>query len=261
MLADQIAKKLQSKFVARVKSSGTATDWSVVENNISISAAAVYGAIVFKPWQPEALLREAYSKSYARAGVTKSLDETSFTMPNPAAEAWLLKYSSQEVTMVTESERKCVQAILAQGLNSKQTNKRIAQDLKQTLGLNEPQAKAWLKYCDNLRAQGMPKHKVDKLGDAYRNRLLRRRAETVALTESHTATNRAFSDSVKEQYRTGLLDDSFELVWMAARVRLCDKCGTMDGKTAPIGTMDFGGHGIPPLHPRCRCVVVVRKKR
>jgi len=37
--------------------------------------------------------------------------------------------------------------------------------------------------------------------------------------------------------------------------RTCPRCAKLDGKLRPWG-IDFAGHAEPPLHARCRCVVV-----
>ena len=37
--------------------------------------------------------------------------------------------------------------------------------------------------------------------------------------------------------------------------RTCPRCAKLDGKIRPWG-VDFAGHAEPPLHTRCRCVIV-----
>jgi hypothetical protein len=48
----------------------------------------------------------------------------------------------------------------------------------------------------------------------------------------------------------------YKMRWdSAADRRVCPQCSELDGEIAPIGGT-FKGFGPPPLHPRCRCIVV-----
>lgn len=209
------------------------------------------------------------SKSYLQKAAIKKayidvdVDAESFRMPNPQAERWLLNFSSTEIQRITEAEMKMVREALAWGQKNLKTHKETAKEIQKTIGLTDKQYGAWTKYRNKLIESGMKLLQVDKATARYYNRMLKYRAETIALTESHTATNRAWHDSVLDAVRQGAISsEEYEMYWLVAPdERLCDQCAAMAGATSPPHVQDFNGRGIPPLHPRCRCTTVVRRKR
>lgn len=79
----------------------------------------------------------------------------------------------------------------------------------------------------------------------------RTRAEMIASTE----TTRAFAEANKIAYQeTGVVD---KVEWRTSEdERVCPICGPLADKRDSIDDPQFGGVGIPPAHPRCRCWIV-----
>jgi hypothetical protein len=184
-------------------------------------------------------------------------------MPNPEAEAWLYQYSAAEIVEITLQERKAISYILGEGQRTGQTYKQTAKMLRTTLSLTDNQAKAVDNYYRKLRADGKTETQAMKLAEKYSNKLLRYRSETIALTESFTATNTAWSNSIRESVRNGTYDPrEYELYWLTAPdERRCEICGGLAGSTADLNAQQFDGYGRPPIHPRCRCQMIVQRKR
>lgn len=271
-IGDKHAVKIRRSYLDRVRDTKSATDWSEVENSISQGAIAVYYSIQWAKWQPAKQVFPAYNEMYKRGNlylqkyavkkeaVSFVVDENSFTMPNPEAETWLLEYAGTEITMLSSQDLKMVRAVLAEGQAQKWTYKQTAKVLARVVGLNEPQYKAWQKYTDNLKVSDSRR---EQLSQRYYDRLLKYRAETIGLTESHTATNRAWRDSVDRYVREGVLNDAeFQYYWLtAADERMCDICGGMSGETTPLTSRSFSTGEFPPIHPRCRCTAIVERKK
>lgn len=274
-IADKNAVSLKRAFIDRVRKTDSATDWNEVEKAIPLGAMAVYNTIHWGKWAPGERLAKTYNEVYNRAKpflqkyavkkelISINITEESFSMPNPEAEAWLYQYAGKEIVEITLQERKAIQAILGLGQAELKTYKDTAKMLRTTLGLTENQARAVSNYYNKLRSQGRTEAQATKLAQQYHNKLLRYRSETIALTESFTASSEAWSNSLREASRDGTLDPAvYELYWLtAADERRCPICGNLAGATTTASSQNFDGYGKPPIHPRCRCQMIVRRKK
>jgi SPP1 gp7 family putative phage head morphogenesis protein len=234
-----------------------------VAKNVPYGYQAVYNAIQWSPWNPTPYLKAAYQDMEKQGLITKeagTLDYSSFQMPNPEAERWLLQYSASEITSITLKDKEMIQSILSEGQRLLRTNQETAKVLRNVIGLTEGQAKAVTNYERSLRESGIKDAQVEKLRERYYNKLLRYRAETIALTESHTATNQANVDYMREAQRRGALE-GYHLRWLTTPDdRRCEQCMAMNGETGSIESGKAGGER-PPLHPRCRCVLITEKDK
>lgn len=76
------------------------------------------------------------------------------------------------------------------------------------------------------------------------------RSKTIARTEVMRATSFATEESYK---KSGVVKG---MEWLAYLDGATDEdCADLDGKVAPLGG-NFGGAGLPPLHPNCRCTLI-----
>ena len=274
-IGDKNAVKIKRAFLDRAKLTDIRTNWPLVENAIPQGSNAVYNSINWAKWLPGEQVKPAYNEMYNRSKVylqkyaVKKEDvgiqiaPDSFTMANPAAEAWLLEWSASEIREISYQDMETIRAILANGQKLQQTYKQTAKMIRSVIGLNSRQATAVMNYRKTLEDSGKSTEKVDTMAKRYTEKLLRYRSETIALTESHTATNQAWSDSVKEAVRKGDISvTEYEMYWLVAGdERLCDACMALSGATSSLDIQDFNGMGKPPLHPRCRCTTVVQRKR
>jgi SPP1 gp7 family putative phage head morphogenesis protein len=260
---DKHAIKIKRAYLDRIKKSVSATNWDWVAKNVPYGYQAVYNAIQWSPWNPTPYLKATYQDMEAKLVVKKeagTLDYSSFQMPNPEAERWLLQYSASEVTAITLKDKEMIQSILGEGQRLLRTNQETARVLRSVIGLTEGQAKAVTNYERALRESGKKDAQVEKLRQTYYNKLLRYRAETIALTESHTATSQAAVDYYREAQRRGALE-GYHLVWNSTPDRRqCEVCAAKHGDTGSIESGKAGGER-PPLHPRCRCVLITEKDK
>lgn len=95
----------------------------------------------------------------------------------------------------------------------------------------------------------------------YADRLLRYRADTIGLTESHTATNHGALQATKDAIDNGVLQEGeYQLEWLYTNDdRTCDECTELDGETIDIGDTFSNGLECPPAHQRCRCTTIIVK--
>ena len=274
-IGDKHAVKIKRAFLDRIKLTDIRTNWTLVESVISQGYNAVYNSINWAKWLPGEQVKPAYNEMYNRSQIylqkyavkkealSSTISPESFTMPNPAAEAWVLSWSANEIREITDQDMEMVRSIIANGMHQKLTYKKIAENLRQVIGLTGRQSQAVVNYRKALEDSGKKSELIDILVERYSNRMRKYRAETIALTESHTAVEEAWSDSVTAAVRQGVISPTeYELYWLVASdERLCPQCMALAGATSPPDVQLFKGHGIPPLHPRCRCVTILQRKR
>lgn len=187
-----------------------------------------------------------------------------FDLKSPEAIAWAKKYGAEQVKYVNKATKAAIRQITLRGLNDGLSPQEQRRAIKQIVGLLPKHVIAVQSYRDNLIASGMDQANVDRLTAKYADKLLRYRAGTIGLTESHTATNEGLRQANADAVKRGILDpDEYEQEWLtSADKRRCDRCESMQGKRASLPDGTFPGDGAGPvLHPRCRCTtIIVRKK-
>jgi hypothetical protein len=115
-------------------------------------------------------------------------------------------------------------------------------------GVNATTARAWTR-------QGLTAEHKARLLQAYKDRMIRDRAKTIARTlvidSSSAGQNEAWSQAADQ----GLLDpNKWEVKWIVAHdERLCPLCSALDGERRSLNGSYEGGIGRPPRHPNCRC--------
>ena len=186
----------------------------------------------------------------------------SFDLKSPEAIAWIEKYGASQVKYVNATTKVTIRQIsnlgLSQGLSPAEQSKLI----KQYVGLLPQHAIAVQTYQDGLLRSGTDEITVQRLADKYAAKLLKWRADTIGLTESHTATNEGSRQAIENAVDRGVLSkEDWEQEWLvAADDRLCDLCEAMAGTHAEIGGEFPDGSDGPPKHPRCRCNAILSRK-
>jgi SPP1 gp7 family putative phage head morphogenesis protein len=260
-VTDKYAAQLRRAYKQSIRDSINQTNWDWVAKNVPYGYQAVYNAIQWAPWWPVPLLTKAYVEMAKKTDIQKDagvINPEDFMMDNPGAERWLLQYAATEVTGITDNTKAMLRNVVFEGQRDQLTYQQTAERLKEHLGLTQGQEIAVENYKKTLIKAGKTPAQVDKLTRIYYNKLLSYRAETIALTESHTATSHAWVDQVQDAESRGVLD-GYRLRWLTTPDdRLCDQCAPMSGRTGSIKSGEVDGE-TPPLHQRCRCVLVTEK--
>ena len=141
----------------------------------------------------------------------------------------------------------------------------VAQEIRPLIGLTQQQALANANYREKVlnayREQGatyaVASQRADKAAIKYAAKQHRFRAETIVLTENAFAYNRGAHMGVTRAISRGLMGRC-AMVWSTAGTnRVCGRC--MNLKDTVVGYTDESGVTLPPLHPRCRCVIMYRE--
>jgi hypothetical protein len=214
----------------------------------------------------------------------------SFQFTNQEAVRWAETHAANLVVGVSEETRAAIRLILVRLYQDPTMGPdRAAREIRAIIGLTRRQAIA----VDNLRrmleqrrelatiardaaSSLSPQRRafwaeqqvktaavIDANVGRYADRLLRQRSETIARTESMTASNRG-QQLLWEQARTvGLVDNSVQREWITTPdIRLCEICQPMQGVRVNLDqsfTLEDGQTLMtPPAHPQCRCTVILR---
>lgn len=229
-------------------------------------------------------------RAYARVMVGTVLDMVGFVereMGQKAAELALsFSVTSPQVLRAAETltaalvrevsteTRRAVQRIIFNAIREGIAPRDAAKLVRNVIGLTERQALAVDNYRRGLVQSGTSPARVERLTERLSQAKLKDRALTIARTETMRAANRGQVLLWQEMVKDSLIDTrTFRQRWLTTPDdRLCPRCAPMNGQIVAIGgRFQESERGVlpsqrvavvgettlsPPLHPRCRCVVV-----
>jgi hypothetical protein len=216
------------------------------------------GPIRIEPFNPTELIKACYAEA-GMAGAEAITDLVkgpstgfSFNLRSPQAEAWIKDYAAKEIKYIDAQTRKTIQQITLRAFEEGLTPQQQSKLIRQYIGLLPQHATA----VENFRkALGdIDSSLADKMEERYRKKLLKWRADTIALSESHTASNEGNRESTRQAMKRGILDpDEYEMeLFNHADKRICPVCNALRGTRCPLPGGRYGGRSGPPFHPRCR---------
>lgn len=112
----------------------------------------------------------------------------------------------------------------------------------------------------------LSKAQIDRMVDAYARKYLKYRSENIARTESMRSLNFGVQESWRQAIQTGVVKESaVRRKWsLSPDERLCADCAPIPemNKAGVTFGMPFatpiGPLMLPPVHPSCRCRVLIR---
>ena len=192
-------------------------------------------------------------------------DDVTFSAGSPAAIDWARQHSGRLVRQTTEGMRLTIRAMVARGLASGEEASVIADRiLKQGLGLTVWQENQIEKFRLRLIAEGfnplLLNDRVNRFAEAWR----RRRAITIARTETINAANMGMQLVWEAAERQGKLDPRrVRKVWVVTPddrldTKICEPMPFLaENQNVPINGFFTTGTGElisqPTAHPLCRC--------
>lgn len=204
-------------------------DWELIEED---------GIITIKP----AILRAI---AIGGEQAHKLLEiQARFDLLNPRSVEFAQKITADLVVEVAGETRDAIRNIIADGIQEGRGIPQIARQIRPRVGLTERQMRAAANFEEKLLIErpDLSRREVNRRVRSYEKKLHRRRAETIARTE----TSRAVSEGNLVAYEeSGVVD---EVEWLTAS-GCCDKCDAMNGQRVSLRV----AHGMQPLHPNCVC--------
>lgn len=208
--------------------------------------------------QAAGVLLKAFSTGQRHAvaqlpeGITASLNLT-----NPFVIRAAEQSAAKLVTGVSTDTRNAIRLIVQRSVSGDLTVRQSAQLIKPLIGLTERQALAVIRRRFQQTKRGVPAVKAAKDAERYAARLLTQRAEMIARTEIIRASTDGQLETWSQARQQGLIGPRAGKRWMVTPDdRLCPRCAPLEGEVRPLdGT--FEGVDGPPLHPQCRCALVL----
>lgn len=196
-----------------------------------------------------------------------------FNIKAPRVMEWIQKRGAAFVTAVSEEQKQAIQALLAKKIVESHTVDELARFIRPCIGLTKGQAKANLRYYDNVVAtlkKDHPRMKAESIekkareaAAKYAERQHRQRAMTIAQTESAFAYNWGAHEEILQAQAQGLMGKTIKRWCTSGDDQVCSTCQAFEGMELDMDK-GFPFHGrrlfvgqdmLPPAHPRCACAV------
>ena len=203
------------------------------------------------------------------------LDNISFelNMQTPGILNWLNERGAEFVTASTQEQKEAIAALLTKKMRDGHTVDELSRLIRPCIGLTESDAKAVVRFYDNIVSNLKSEHPRMKLenirrkamdaAQKYAERKHRQRAMTIAQTESAFAYNRGADEGIRQAQAEGYLGIMKKRWSTSGDDAVCELCSALEGTEIDMdsdfnigGRMLFKGqHMLPPAHPRCACAV------
>ena len=187
-----------------------------------------------------------------------------FDVPTPDMSAFIERYVGQELVGVTDTTRAQVRQIVRQAVESGQTHRQAAKELREVVGLTPRQTSAVEALRQRLTDEGRSDRYITSQVELAADRGIRLRAQQVARTESMSVANAAQQQLNEQAQEGGWLPPDQKRQWLVTPdSRLCEICAPIPGMNPggvaldePFQTPD-GPLDMPPRHPNCRCTLTL----
>ena len=196
-----------------------------------------------------------------------------FDIVNPYAVRWASQHAAETIQGISAETSQAVRDIIGRAIIEGNAPRVAARDIRRVVGLTQRDALAVDRFSQGMGQAPNARSMADRMAD----RLLRRRAENIARTETMLAANRGQQAAWDAAADQGLIDRGARKVWIATGDRrTCPICRVLDGQTVGFadnfaiteqatGFTDSGeiagtralarpsSERTPPAHASCRC--------
>ena len=225
---------------------------------VGSSLSSSLANITFTSSRLDALARKAMGRSARITAKTTTGLELGFNVINPEVVAVARTMSINLSTSLNKSTRETLRKIIQDAVEGNLTTIQAARKIRTHVGLIPKHADAVDRYYDTLIQSGVKKKLAQKQADAYAQRLLKYRSETIARTEIARAVGEGQTAMWKQMVADGYLPVDAKRVWVTALdERTCEICEPMNGvETDIFGSWNTANGFVShpqATHPNCRC--------
>lgn len=182
--------------------------------------------------------------------------ELQFDARNPYAVREAIEKAAALIAEVDEETRQAIRELIADAINRQESPAKIAKRVRQMIGLTTRQQAAILKLVDQGEPESVVWREIRKA--------LRYRAELIAHTETMRAANQGQQALWESARSVNLLGSEVRREYVATSdSHVCPECEALDGRTYGLHEQIWSKFGLtdtPPIHPACRCVMVLRTR-
>ncbi len=222
-------------------------------------------SIKIQPFNPEPYVEgafyEAGSLQLLELGALLGL-EVSFNIRNKEAEAWIQKYSGDQIKYISATNRAAIRLIKLRAFQEGLTVQQQQKLIKDHIGLLPRHVVAVNNYYDVLIRSGEGEETAKRLASKYGAKLVRYRANMIGVSESMSASNNGIRITNESAVKRGILSkDEYWQEWVASGLKnVCEQCKAANGTHAEIGGTYPNGSMGPPIHPHDHCSVIIVRK-
>lgn len=206
----------------------------------------------------------------AAARQPKSMVEVimSFDKTNPEALNWAKTHSAELVKEITDTTKQALKGIVGTAFEQHRAPRPTAKAIRDQIGLTAKQSQAVTNRRLRLIKGGMSEAKATATANKFAELQRKRRALVIARTETIAASNEGQRQLWLQAVQRGYLSPGALRKWIVTPDdRLCKTCKPLNGKLAGLNEK-FQAKGAkatiavmgPPLHPQCRCAVILAKE-
>lgn len=186
----------------------------------------------------------------------------SFDRSRPEAANWASRNAGEMINNFNKAQREALRDLIARAEMGDFTVDSVARQLRNSIGLTEQQAgwveNRWEREFTTRIANGFSLRDAEALADQASNRyyqqVLRYRSETIARTEILKASHEGRREAWQQGIEGGWIDPSWQQEWIASS-DACEICLPFNGTRVAVNARFPAGE--PPLHPNCRCDVML----
>lgn len=192
----------------------------------------------------------------------KATVKFSFDRTRPEAASWANNNAGSLISNFNREQEAVLRDLISRASMGNMTVDSVARELRNSIGLTSQQSE-WVEnrwqreFAARIRDGWNPRDAealADQASERYYQQVLRYRAETISRTEILTASHEGRREAWAQGIEGGWIDADWDQQWDAAD-DACDICEPFDGMRAPVA--EGFPDGEPPLHPNCRCDVVL----
>lgn len=279
-IADAHVRRFTGPFIASIEQLRARLPLDLVEESVvngTMSRAladAIDNIVVAKQADPSEQASRVYAEilvsSADNAGVAFGY---SFNITNPQVLRAAQTLTADLIRGVSQETKMAVRRIIFDSIRDGVAPRDAAKLIRRVVGLTTRQSAAVINLRKGLLSGGADLDFAERQAERYSKRLLKDRALTIARTETLKAANRGQQLAWTEARDKGIIPPDFGQRWVVTPDdRLCPRCAPMNGKVVQLGYLfretqrgvlpsqrePVAGATVssPPLHPRCRCVLV-----
>lgn len=188
-----------------------------------------------------------------------------FNVTDPRAVEWAATRAGELVVTTSQAVRDDVRQVITSAFVNQTPPREIAGMIDRQVGLFPRWANAVEnRYQTSLTSfigSGMSvaeaQDRAKALADAYRERLIDKRCQMIARTETIRAANEGRAQAWAQAVDAGLIDPATTTKEWVAEADACDDCAELDTEQVLLDDSFSSGDEMPPAHPNCRCSAVL----
>ena len=179
-----------------------------------------------------------------------------FNAKNREAQRWANEYAGDRITNLNEETKLAIRDLIEASIREGVAPKDAAEIIKRMVGLNRPQGIALRRYVDELSPSLSVEAKA-KAGLKLKEKMIRRRAITIARTEVIDSLSAGSEQSWIQAQDQGFLGANAKKAWISVGARACVICRDLN-RHDPVPLEEnfeslIGPLARPTAHPNCRC--------